>query len=121
MNNLPTKWAEQEKPSFIYSVAKRQAWQPDSCGQLSPEFTGAIVDRWIELEEQVKQSANESTYKLPTTYLEALEQLVEKEKKLLAAQPKANYYDMVVERSTLLNATEVANKIGLTAQRLKSC
>lgn len=53
--------------------------------------------------------------------MEALEQLVEKEKKLLAAQPKANYYDMVVERSTLLNATEVANKIGLTAQRLKSC
>ena len=27
--------------------------------QLSPEFTGAIVDRWIELEKQVKQSANE--------------------------------------------------------------
>ena len=86
--------------------------------QLSPEFTGAIVDRWIELENKVKQSANEPAYQLPTTYLEALEQLVEKEKRLLAAQPKVNYYDTVVERSTLLNATEVDSKIGLTAQKL---
>lgn len=40
--------------------------------QLSPEFTGAIVDRWIELEKQVKQSVNEPVYQLPATYLEAL-------------------------------------------------
>lgn len=46
--------------------------------QLCPEFTGAIVDRWLELEEQLKRSASEPAYHLPTTYLEALEQLVEK-------------------------------------------
>ena len=80
--------------------------------QLSPEFTGAIVDRWIELEKQA------AAPKLPTNYLEALEQLVEKEKLLIAAQPKIQHYDKVVERSTLLNATQVAQKIGMTAQRL---
>lgn len=80
--------------------------------QLSPEFTGAIVDRWIELEKQA------AAPKLPTNYLEALEQLVEKEKLLIAAQPKIQHYDTVVERSTLLNATQVAQKLGMTAQRL---
>ena len=38
----------------------------------------------------------------PTNYLEALEQLLEKEKKLLAAQPKVDYYDKVVDRFTPL-------------------
>ena len=103
---------------YIFSGEKGKRDSLIVVAQLSPEFTGAIVDRWIELEKQVKQSANEPAYHLPTTYLEALEQLVEKEKKLLAAQPKVNYYDMVVERSTLLTASQVASKIGLTAQRL---
>lgn len=80
--------------------------------QLSPEFTSAIVDRWIELEKQA------AAPKLPTSYLEALEQLVEKEKLLIAAQPKIQHYDTVVERDTLLNATQVGSKIGLTAQKL---
>ena len=81
--------------------------------QLSPEFTGAIVDRWIELEKQA------AAPKLPTSYLEALEQLVEKEKLLIAAQPKIQHYDTVVERDTLLNATTVAHSVGLkSAQAL---
>ena len=81
--------------------------------QLSPEFTGAIVDRWIELEKQA------AAPKLPTNYLEALEQLVEKEKLLIAAQPKIQHYDTVVERDTLLNATTVAHSVGLkSAQAL---
>lgn len=103
---------------YIFSGEKGKRDSLVVVAQLSPEFTGAIVDRWIELEKQVKQSVNEPVYQLPATYLEALEQLVEKEKLLIAAQPKINHYDTVVERSTLLNATEVGSKIGLTAQKL---
>lgn len=47
--------------------------------QLSPEFTGALVDRWQELEQQ-------QAPKLPSNYIEALETLVqtEKEKQAIA-------------------------------------
>lgn len=90
--------------AYVFSGEKGKRDSLIVVAQLSPEFTGAIVDRWIELEKQVKQSANEPAYHLPTTYLKALEQLVEKEKKLLAAQPKINYYDKVVDRSTLHEA-----------------
>ena len=109
------KTATRPAAVYVFSGEKGKRDSLVVVAQLSPEFTGAIVDRWIELE---RKASNEPAYQLPTTYLEALEQLVEKEKKLLAAQPKINYYDTVVERSTLLNATEVATKIGLTAQKL---
>lgn len=38
--------------------------------------------------------------------------------KLAIAEPKALVYDTIVERTTLLNATQVGSKIGLTAQKL---
>ena len=38
--------------------------------------------------------------------------------KLAIAEPKALVYDTIVERDTLLNATQVGSKIGLTAQKL---
>ena len=97
---------------YVFSGEKGKRDSLIVVAQLSPEFTGAIVDRWIELEKQA------AAPKLPTNYLEALEQLVEKEKLLIAAQPKIQHYDTVVERDTLLNATQVGSKIGLTAQKL---
>lgn len=44
---------------YIFSGEKGKRDSLIVVAQLSPEFTGAIVDRWIELEKQVKQSANE--------------------------------------------------------------
>lgn len=99
--------------AYLFSGEKGKRDSLVVVAQLSPEFTGAVVDRWIELEKQVAEP------KLPTTYLEALEQLVEKEKLLISAQPKIHHYDTVVERDTLLNATTVAQSIGLkSAQAL---
>lgn len=98
---------------YVFSGEKGKRDSLIVVAQLSPEFTGAIVDRWIELEKQA------AAPKLPTNYLEALEQLVEKEKLLIAAQPKIQHYDTVVERDTLLNATTVAHSVGLkSAQAL---
>lgn len=59
---------------YIFSGEKGKRDSLAVVAELSPEFTGAIVDRWIELEKQVKQSVNEPVYQLPATYLEALEQ-----------------------------------------------
>ena len=78
-----------------------------------------IIQRWQELEEASKAPA------LPTTYLEALEALITTEKQKIAIQqkleeaaPKIHHYDSVVKRDTLLTATQVGQKINLTAHKL---
>lgn len=75
----------------------------------------AIIKRWQEL-EQSNQIA------LPTTYLEALEALVisEKAKQALEHQakldaPKVAHYDLVADRTNLVNATQVASKVKMSA------
>ena len=102
-----------ETQVYIFSGEKGKRDSLIVVAQLSPEFTGAIVDRWIELERQVKEPVPQ----LPTNYIEALEQLIVKEKALIAAQPKINHYDTVVARDTLLNATTVAQSVGIKSAR----
>lgn len=72
-----------------------------------------IIQRWQELEQQQK---------LPSTYIEALEALLVSEKEKFALQqqaqlnaPKIKHYDLVVERNNLLNATQVAQKLKISA------
>ena len=79
--------------------------------RLSPEFTAAIVDRWQDLESKYQPQ-------LPTTYLEALEQLVGKEKLLLEQAPKVAFVDNCVERSTLMTASQVGQKHKMSAIRV---
>lgn len=102
-----------KKSVYTFSGEKGKRDSLIVVAQLSPEFTGAIVDRWIELERQVKEPVPQ----LPTNYIEALEQLIVKEKALIAAQPKINHYDTVVARDTLINATTVAQSVGLPSAR----
>lgn len=68
-----------------------------------------VRDYFLACERQVRQPVQQ----LPTNYIEALEQLIIKEKALIAAQPKIAHYDKVVERDTLLNATTVAQSVGI--------
>lgn len=56
--------------------------------------------------------------RVPQTFAEALQLAADQAKQLELAKPKIEHYDRVVERKTLLNATQVASKIGMTAQRL---
>lgn len=98
---------EQGKRSSIIVVA-----------QLSPEFTARLVDRWQELETG-------QAPKVPQTYAQALleagrlAQLAEEQAQQLAlAAPKVNFFDKVVERTTLMTATQVAQKLGMSAIKL---
>ena len=74
--------------------------------QLCPGFTAALVKRWYELENQNK---------LPQSFAEALQLAADQAKQLELAAPKVQYFDTVVERSNLLNATQVAQKVGMSA------
>lgn len=70
-----------------------------------------INRRWAELESQ----ATQPQFKIPTSLSEALQLAADQARQLELAAPKVQYFDTVVERSTLLNATQVAQKIGLSA------
>lgn len=71
--------------------------------QNCPEFTAAIVDRWQELENQSKP-------KIPQTYSEALQLAAEQARQLELAAPKVAFVDNLVDRSVLMNASQVAQK-----------
>lgn len=83
--------------------------------QLSPEFTARLVDRWQELEAQQVQRPYPQ---IPQSFAEAL-QLAANQAKLLEEQaPKVEFFDKLVDRDTLMNAGQVAQKHGLSAYRL---
>lgn len=74
--------------------------------QLCPEFTAALVKRWYELENQTK---------LPQSFAEALQLAADQAKKIELDKPKVEYYEKIVVRDTLLNASQVAQKIKMSA------
>lgn len=53
--------------------------------------------------------------KLPQSFSEALQLAADQARKIELDRPKVDYYEKVVVRDTLLNATQVAQKIGLSA------
>ena len=88
--------------------------------QNCPEFTARIVDRWQELEAQVKP-----TFMLPQTFAQALAlaaqqalELEQKEQQLDLAKPKVEYVDKYVETGSLKTVTSVAKEMKLTANAL---
>lgn len=77
--------------------------------QLCPEFTAALVKRWYELENQQQ---------LPQSFAEALQLAADQAKQLELQAPKVSFYDTLADRTTLMNATQVAQKIKMSAQKL---
>ncbi len=77
--------------------------------RLSPEFTAAVIDRWQALE------ANANSPVIPQNFADALQLAADQARQLELAKPKVLHYDNVVERAGLLNATQVAQKVRLSA------
>lgn len=68
-----------------------------------------INRRWQELE------ANANSPVIPQSFADALQLAADQARQLELAKPKINHYDNVVERAGLLNATQVAQKVRLSA------
>lgn len=81
--------------------------------QLSPEFTAALVKRWDELERGATPAIQ-----IPQSFAEALQLAADQAKQLELAAPKVAHYDKVVDRHTLLTATQVGQKIHMSAVKL---
>lgn len=69
----------------------------------------AIIKRWQELEGATR---------LPQSFAEALQLAADQARQLELAAPKVQYFDTVVERSNLLNATQVAQKLRMSAMAM---
>jgi len=96
-----------ETEVYVFSGEQGKLDSITVVAQLCPEFTAAIVKRWYELEN--------AQPKLPQTFAEALQLAADQARQLELAAPKVQYFDKVVDRSTLLNATQVAQKLGMSA------
>lgn len=70
-----------------------------------------VIKRWRELETK-------NTPQPPGNYIEALEALIESEKQKAIMAPKAEVFDRIVERTNLLNATQVGQAVGMSAIKL---
>lgn len=104
----------------VYQLEKRDTYVV--VAQLSPEFTAALVDRWQELEAKQSTAVALPDFTNPAESARAWAlQYEEREKAqaaLALAAPKVQFFDKVVERDTLMSATQVAQKLGLSAVAL---
>lgn len=96
-----------------YLIGKRDTYV--IVAQMSPEFTAKLVDRWQELEGQVARPAELSRMEILKLAMESEQARIEAEEKIAIAAPKVEFFDRVVERGTLMSATQVAQKIGMSA------
>lgn len=86
--------------------------------RLSPEFTARLVDRWQELESQLKSPALpnfSNPAEAARAWADQMEAKQIAQQQLATAAPKIAYFDQVVNRDQLLNATQVAQKLGMSA------
>ncbi len=74
----------------------------------------AVVNYINKLEEQLMTQ----TPKLPTTYLEALEDLIAKEKMLIEQKPKVEYFDKVLDSKSTYTTTQIAKEMEMSAIQL---
>lgn len=119
------------KQSVRAYVFKGEQGKRDSiivAAQLCPEVTARLVDRWQELEKQVRQPALPDftdPVAAARAWADEVEQklLAQKEVDRLALEnrelaPKAAVCDAIVRNEQHRNATQVAKPLGMTATQL---
>ncbi|WP_434701519.1 Rha family transcriptional regulator [Pseudomonas sp. D1-36] len=101
---------------YLFSGEKGKRDSLVVVAQLSPEFTGALVDRWQHLEQQVKAPA------LPGDYISALEHLLEsKRSEQLALEQRDHAIETKAQIGARREATAMATASAAVRQvrRLK--
>lgn len=98
------------RPLELYHVNKRDSLVV--VARVSPEFTARVIDRWQELEQQQTMPA------IPQTYAEALQLAADQARQLEEQAPKVAFVENLVERGTLMTATQIAQKHGISAIKL---
>ena len=84
------------------------------------ELNVAYINEFERMKSQINNQP-----KLPTTYLEALKELVVKEEALLLAnktikeqKPKVEYHDKVLDSESCYTTTQIAKELEMTARQL---
>lgn len=108
-NTTPQQYTHEQNGQQYIQFLSDQRDSLVIVARLSPEFTAAVIDRWQELEAQVTAPV------VPQSFAEALQLAADQARQLELAKPKINHYDNVVERAGLLNATQVAQKLHISA------
>lgn len=118
----------EEGKHFVYDVTKRDAvrgasktimWTKRGVARLGFFIKTPMAKEFRDWAEDYivnERAPKVETQKLPTTYLEALEELVLKERALLEAKPKAEYYDEFLNGDGCVSLTYPAKYYGLTPQ-----
>lgn len=111
---------EEVKNHLGQAVQEYRLFKRDSyvvVAQLSPEFTARLVDRWQELEEQVKQTslnpANLSRMQLIQIAMEAEQERQALESKVNELEPKANALDAISAGPDALTMTQASKVLGI--------
>lgn len=89
--------------------------------RLSPEFTGRVVDRWLELE-----TATQPQFNIPSTLSSALrlaaeqaERIEQQTKQLEAARPAVEFVDRYVESTGSKSFRQVCKLLGANENRFR--
>lgn len=76
-------------------------------GWISPSFQLRVNQAFLD--------AQSPKHQIPQTYAEALQLAANQAKQLEEQKPKVEYFDLVSKNETHLNATQVGQKVGLSA------
>lgn len=104
------------RPIEVYDLTERDTHLVVS--GYSDEHRARVIDRWQELEAKQSKPAELSRMDILKLAMESEQARIEAEAKLAIAAPKVQFFDKVVERDTLMSATQVAQKLGLSAVAL---